>query len=342
MKYYEKMKKDPYEIYIWGVGSFAKDVYLYCKAFSVNVCGFFANIGELPKEYLGLPVVSENELKDKNSVSIIIGHSHYRRAMEWLACQSYIANIYAITRTSYGMWEPVSRNTINNNRIVWEQIKEKCGDRLSLNCLTSYIEALVNDDATCMFDYYSEDDGYFNQSFLKLGTREKYLDVGCYIGGAIVDFYKAVSGNYVGITALEPEQKNYCEAKWNIERYGIKRCNLIKVGAWDRKGVLGFEGDEELGHISDIGKVEVEVLSIDDLRENFSVIKINFGFGISQILEGAKDTIRKCRPRIIVRVGFNEKLIREVFNKVMEINSEYKIYFRYTLGMPEGLTFFAI
>ena len=38
----------------------------------------------------------------------------------------------------------------------------------------------------------------------------------------------------------------------------------------------------------------------------------------------------------------DEKVLLDVYRTIRKMNPQYKIYFRYTIGMPQGLTLFAV
>lgn len=78
------------------------------------------------------------------------------------------------------------------------------------------------------------------------------------------------------------------------------------------------------------------------VEHEVSIIKINFLYAVTEILFGACSVLQKRKPRLVIRVGFDEKVLLDVYRTIKKMNPQYKIYFRYTIGIPEGLTLFAV
>lgn len=342
---YQRLQMDANPIYIWGTGALARDVFKYCGYYNIEVAGFFVNSGEKQEQFERRPVYTLDEISYRDKVSVIIGHHHYKEGKAFLDTLPYVDNIYYLTEVSYGMWNEVSLDELRSEKSRWEILYNSLNDSLSKDCLRSFIESRIFDDAEKMFPYYAGTENYYTQDFLKLSDNEIFLDVGACVGNTIWTFIKAVSGKYQKVIALEPEQKNYKLLCASVIDKGYDNIVTKQLCAWKQSGVVKFQGDGELGGIADKNfenSYELPAVAIDDLREKFSLIKINFPFSVSDILEGATVLLQSEKPKLVVRVGFKEKLILETYKKIKEINPKYQFYFRYTLGMPEGLTLYAV
>ena len=78
------------------------------------------------------------------------------------------------------------------------------------------------------------------------------------------------------------------------------------------------------------------------MEEAISLIKINFAFSVSEVLDGGKNLLKKKKPKLIIRAGFDENVLLETYLLIKKLNPQYKIYLRYTVGIPQGLTLFAV
>jgi hypothetical protein len=89
-----------------------------------------------------------------------------------------------------------------------------------------------------------------------------------------------------------------------------------------------------------------DAVTIDTLcREldcDISLVKINFPYSVTEVLFGGKELFLRRKPQLIIRIGFDENVLVDTCMAVRKINPDYKLYFRYTLGFPQGLTLFAI
>ena len=115
--------------------------------------------------------------------------------------------------------------------------------------------------------------------------------------------------------------------------------------------VVDFEMDEDLGGINDQKRSYTHVerkqaRSIDYISEKYSdfptIIEINFPHSVVEVLRGCVNAIERYHPKVIIRIGFFEGVVADVYQYVKENMSEYKIYFRYTVGIPQGLTMLLI
>ena len=344
IKIYEKIKADKNPIFIWGTGALARDVYKYCKHFNIEITGFFINEGEKMYTFENHDVYSFEELNKFGKTSVIIGHHHYKMGKEFLMNIPYVENIYFLSMVSYEMWDEVDVKELECKHCEWENVYRNLSDDFSRDCLRSFLEARLYNDSEKMFPYYNEK-GYYEQDVLKLSDKEIFLDIGACVGNTIWPFVDAVSGKYKKIIALEPEKRNYEQLCLTIKERMLENIITMQTCAWKRTGIVNFCGDGELGGITEKNidnSSELPAIAIDDLQEKITLIKINFPFSIADILDGGAALLKTEKPKLIIRTGFKESLILETCNKVKEINQEYHIFFRYTLGMPQGLTLYAI
>lgn len=125
------------------------------------------------------------------------------------------------------------------------------------------------------------------------------------------------------------------------------------ICAYDKDGMVKFEVDSTDGQMGGVNEFAENykmcpAIKIDSLcrelgvSDDVNILKVNFPFSVSNVLNGAADLLRNKRPRVIVRVGFEENGLLETYTALKRINPDYKFYFRYTVEMPQGLTLFAI
>lgn len=78
------------------------------------------------------------------------------------------------------------------------------------------------------------------------------------------------------------------------------------------------------------------------MAEEISIIKINFLSAIPEILQGAKGLLQEWKPRVVIRAAYDERELLKIYLAIKNINPSYRLYLRYTLGLPQGLTLMAI
>ena len=349
---YEKLRNDKNAIFMWGTGALARNICQYCTNYGITLTGCFVNRLSEEKEYFeSIPIFSLDEvLEEYDDISIIIAHSNYAEGVEFLKNLKKVKKIYCISSICCGVWENISINFLNKNEDILNEIYDNLQDKWSKKCMVSYFESRMNDNASYMFPYFKNDLDYYKNDIIKLTDRETLLDIGACIGAAIWPFINAVEGKYNSIIALEPDHENFEILEKNIKDRNISNILLRKACAYESDGYVRFAGDKEQGGIKEDAEsfILYPAVKIDSLCEeiesakDISIIKINFPFSVPQILDGASHLLKCNKPRIIIRIGFNEDVLVETYTKIKEINPTYQFYFRYSIGIPQGLTMFAL
>lgn len=349
---YILVKEDKNPIFIWGIGALARNVYNYCVKFNINVDGFFVNVStDSDFMFHDLPVYSIEQLMETHSsFSVIIGHANYAEGIELLKDINNVENIYCLSSLCYSMYDLIDINFIEENYSILQSFYATLEDEKSKKCLKSYLESRLYDKAEYMFDCYDKDVTYFKNDVIQLSSEETFLDIGACYGKAIWSFLQTVNYNYRSVIALEPEEENYLLLRKEIENRGINNIIAKQVCAYNECGTVHFEGDREQGGIktSTSAYKTYPAVTIDRLCEELpmgemiSIIKINFAFSVSEVLEGGKNLLRERKPKLIIRAGFDENVLLETYLVIKNINPRYKIYLRYTVGIPQGLTLFAV
>lgn len=351
---YILVKKDKNPIFIWGVGALARNVYNYCINFNINVSGFFVNISDSFNSFFNnIPVYSLEQLIELYpKFSVIIGHSNYAEGIELLEGINNVENIYCLSSLCYSIYDLVDISFIEKNYFALDSFYMELEDEKSKKCLKSYFESRVYDKPEYMFSCFDKGITYFINDVFQLSDEETFLDIGACYGKAIWSFLQAVNYNYSYIMALEPEEENYVLLKKNIENLKVKNIMAKQVCAYNKCGTVHFEGDWEQGgiktSISESSYKMYPATTIDSLCEELprektiSIIKINFAFSVSEVLEGGKNLLKERKPKLIIRSGFDENVLLETYMFIKKVNPQYKIYLRYTVGIPQGLTLFAI
>lgn len=350
----KKLQSDQNDIYIWGIGALARNVYQYCKHYKIPVKGCYVNTSITSNAYFEeLPIYYSLEeiCRKSGNLSIIVAHSNYEEGIHTLEKSNSVKEIYCISSICCENWECIEKKFIDDRQDDLNWLYDNLGDRLSKKCMLSYFESRINDDASYMFPYFEKNLNYFRNDIIKLTQSETLLDVGACVGTAIWSFVDAVDGQYNSIIALEPEKENCEQLERNVKDRKIDKFILKKACAYNRDGYVKFSGDKEQGGIKN-NTVDTftiyPTVRIDSLfkevenAKDISIIKINFPFSVPEILEGANQLIKNKKPRIVIRIGFDEHVMLDIILKIKELNPEYRFYFRYSIGIPQGLTLFAI
>lgn len=199
--------------------------------------------------------------------------------------------------------------TIRNKSSVLNSIVTNVADRLMRNKIanvdsTRYV--LIDLESLRIISPEYE---YWMWKYLKLKTGEVFLDIGAHVGK-----YSFMASKIVGrkglVIAVEPHPLNfYCLIK-GIQLNNLKNVIPLNIAAWDKNQKIKlFIGEASGGHSliknSNMGYIDVEGRRLDDVLKDLNINRVDWikidAEGVEiKVIKGLKETIRKCRPRIIV------------------------------------------
>ena len=166
------------------------------------------------------------------------------------------------------------------------------------------------------------------QTVFDFSDNEDYLDLGAYDGDTIKEFARLTDNKFRSITALEPDGKNF--KKLALATEADERITCVQKAVWDTDTVLRFNNRAGRNSaLNDVGRVEVEATSIDNLSpDGFSFIKMDVEGAEKQALLGAKRTIAQRKPKLFISAYHRNEDIFELPLLVLSLCDDYKIYFR--------------
>lgn len=166
------------------------------------------------------------------------------------------------------------------------------------------------------------------KGFFKPRSDEAYLDLGAYRGDTVDELLRYSGGSYGSITALEPDKKTFAKLKTHLS--GMKNITLLQKAIAAREGIVGFNGAAgRQSAISDKG-IPTEATSIDSLsrEQRFTYIKMDVEGGELEALKGAKETLKRDRPRLNIALYHRSEDIFTLPLAVKELNPDYEFHLR--------------
>ena len=189
------------------------------------------------------------------------------------------------------------------------------------------------------YNEYSTDFFFGKQYFdlpivdwMSCSNNEIFIDCGAFDGWSIKGFIEFCGGKYDKIYSFEPIPSQYENTLININEAGIKRVELIQKGVWNCKGVSNFVSNGGGSRIDNEGTIPVELVSIDEVipeNEKVTFIKMDIEGAESQALQGAVNTIRRCKPKLAICIYHKPMDIIEIPILIKSILPEYKFYIRH-------------
>lgn len=188
---------------------------------------------------------------------------------------------------------------------------------------------------------------YFDLEELKSDIKdaEVFVDGGCYDGKDALAFFKWCENLDVKeplVYAWEPDPKNIegCKARLDAVNGSYE---IIEKGLWSKVDRLYFEMAGVESSISENGTLKVDVDSIDNMiKTPVTFIKMDIEGSEYQALLGAKETIKKCKPKLAISIYHKPEDIWEIPRVIHQINPGYKFYIRHYSLATQDTVLYAI
>lgn len=179
---------------------------------------------------------------------------------------------------------------------------------------------------------YSEKDQYFCRDIIRLEDGEVFVDGGAYTGDTIQQFLDTCKREKIcfkRIIAFEPDKKNF---RLLSKFYGKKKkIILINKGLSREKGTLCFQEKGVNSRLEELGEHKVSVINIDVLPEcrDATFIKMDIEGAEMDALYGAKETIRRNRPKLAICIYHSDEDMIRIAEYIHHLVPEYQLYIRH-------------
>ncbi len=176
---------------------------------------------------------------------------------------------------------------------------------------------------------------------LRIGAEEIYVDLGAYNGDTLVEFLNETSMKFRKLYAMEPDHKNYLKLKRRLYMIGSGLLEAYNCGAWDSETTMLFSlkaGRSSKVDNSDSARGrEVRMMSVDHMLQGgeATFIKYDVEGSEEKALNGTRQTIAKCRPKLNVALYHRNEDMFAIPLQVAELNRKYKLYLRHHPYVPD-------
>lgn len=160
-------------------------------------------------------------------------------------------------------------------------------------------------------NYYGIENFYFHcglrflpKNLLKKYEKKDVIDAGAANGDTSVIFSKEYT--FRNIYAFEPETNNYNLLLKHVRQFNLSNVIPVKKGVGNKKIKLKITNNEGQSYISEYGKEEINVITIDEFVEKNKIfvglIKMDIeGFEYNAI-KGAEKTIKEHKPLLLISI----------------------------------------
>lgn len=320
-------------VVIYGMGNGAEKIMNELERRGIKVSGVFANDEFVRgQDFRGFRVMTYAGAREKFGDMVVL-----------LAFGTHIADVIgrireiASEQELYAPDVPVCGNGIfdRDYASIWkDRIAEARGllaDEKSREVFDCVIEYKLTGNIEKLFECETPDDE--NWKLLGLNDRENYLDIGAYNGDTVRQFLSYVKG-YGSITAMEPEKHSF--RKLGDSLAGLENTRLLNMAVNDVKEEGLFSSGKGRG--SSVGGGDSVMMdSVDGILDEsrpFSFIKVDAEGQEAKAIDGARKTIEKYRPKMLVAAYHRVEDIFDIPLRVSKVYNGYNVFLRHTPCLP--------
>ena len=340
--FWKEIKNEKRPVVIYGTGDAAEKLFNMLKKRGIRTMAFSSSSTFLrDRSFLSYKVLSLERVEEifgDDIVLLLAFGSHDKAVIDHIVSLSREYDLFMPDLLRDEEDEAVTDETLRkeSKRIEWAY--SLLSDSFSRDVFSSTLEYRMTGRIEPLLKVGREEEE--NWDLLELKKEDIFLDGGAYNGDTVSLFIQK-SGGYNEIYAFEPSSLSFRRLN---EKYGGKEgINLINAALGEKDGEVSFS----LGHGRG-NKVEkgggTRVRSIDSILEGrrVDVIKLDIEGEEENALEGAKETIKKYRPRILLSCYHKNDDYWRLLEKVWEIRDDYKVYMRKNISLPNWDTYYVL
>ncbi|MEI0604859.1 FkbM family methyltransferase [Brachyspira alvinipulli] len=318
-------------ISIYGIGFVGSYAIDYLSSLNIKINYLIdRDKNKIGTKINGIEVISPDDSLNKNINSILISARHaVKPVMEFykdklnnlMSFDAYyiIKNYDKIKNISTNEYQDL-KSSIAYNGVLYSMIT---GDKN--HCL----EVMEKDMYFCLPEF----SGNFEEIF---------IDAGAFVGDTVEKFIIENMGTFKHLYAFEPGDKQFEAMSIRMERlkkeYAIKddTVTLVKAGLGKKTSKMStiYLDDSPIRHTlsnDNSNNCNVDVFSLDEFLNGKEVtfIKVDIEGMEYDFLEGAKETIKKYKPKIAICIYHYPCDLHRIFEYIKKIDSTYKFKFRH-------------
>lgn len=205
---------------------------------------------------------------------------------------------------------------------------------------SDFLKHLYDDiDFTTLHNYKQ----YFDPQIIQPKPNEVYIDAGSNTGDTILKFIKWNAGDYKRIYGFEPEPGLFDHMNNTIKDNSIGNTVVFRKGLWDTADTLRFSAGTDIGDakIIESGESTIETITLDDAvnpDDRVTFIKMDIEGSELNALYGARNIIRRDKPRLAICVYHKPDDIVDILSYVISLSPDYKLYLRHYSAASENET----
>ncbi len=344
----DDLKKDNKPIAIFGTGKFAVCAALLLLKNNIKIKCF---VDEEQYFYEGkimqvngnnFPCVLLKDFKDNPlTFNIVAGNINYDKFID---IKNLFKNCKYIEYLDGCNYHFLDKNFLEENNEILNKIYIDLKDKESKNIMKQSLLAKITGDIKGIIEL-KHLGGLYDWKLLKINKNDVFADGGAYVGDTIKNIKDTIGCLPKEIFAFEPDEKNIINLIKNFNPDELKIIHPICGGLYSDDRVLWFSSNGNMGsRISENGECSISTYALDNYQafNNVSVIKMDIEGSEVEAIKGAKNLIKRNKPRLAICIYHKIYDIIDVYKLLKEYNPEYKFYLRHHSHSLEETVLYAI
>lgn len=334
MELWKRLEQTKKPIVLYGMGNGADKIIDILNKRGVSVAGVFASDDFVRHQnFRGFTVKSYHELCDElGEMVVLVAFGTQRKEV--------LENILRIAREQevYVPDVPVIGNALFTEEFLKSHRNEfeKVYNLLSDNRSKEVFENIIFGKLTGEIHYLlkAEDRPQDCKNLLPFSDDEVFLDLGAYTGDTVMEFIQD-HPQYNKIIAVEPDFKNCKKCKENLRGFSNIQIVNACIDADEGERCFLMDGGRKSASLSG-GGIAIPAVSVDALMQNerVSYIKMDVEGMEREALMGAKSTLLRWRPKMLVSAYHRSEDLFLLPLLVKEMAGEFDLYLRHFPYLP--------
>ncbi len=350
---------------IFGAARLGQAILTILRKNRIKVVFFIDNNPKLKGKLIsGVPVAPLNKIPTYyRSNPVIIASIPYIKEMYRLLTHRRYRHIYTIFHLTLAkpriFFNQAYYRLFADLFVKKNQVKIKKAYSLLADQKSRHVfEYLIKFRLKGNYDYFNQIKSsaklFQEKDFMQLGRNEVFVDCGAYDGDTVNLFRETVAKKYQQIYAFEPDRLNFQRLRQMIKKKKIGNIVFEQKGVFKNSGRLQFIENGAFDSYIPQGKTILKTkdsgysrfIPVVKLDEYFSnkppptLIKMDIEGAELEALKGAKNLVKKYRPKLAICVYHRPADLWEVILLIKSFNKKYRFYLRhYTDNISETICY---
>ena len=332
---WQALKEETRPLYIYGMGNGADKIMAVFEEYGISIKGFFAS-DEFVRghSFKGYKVKKYSEVcaEEKDFVIVLAFAAGYDSLIEKIEGMAAEHTLYTpdVPIEGGGLF---TYEYCLEHAAELEKVYDSLADDLSRKVFADVINFRISGKTEYLKSVTTPKSEVYTDIIRPEGN-EVYVDLGAYTGDTIAELLEYTDGKYEKIYALEPDRRNF--KKLTVSTEGMENVEIFNCAVWEKDTELMFaDRSGRQSAVSTAGKPK-EARSVDSILAGgrADIIKMDVEGAEDEAINGAVNTIKAFRPKLMISLYHRNRDIFYLPLKVLELHPDYRLFIRHQPYIP--------